>query len=99
MYIIPQETSQSACCIREGDLAYFMSDVMQLVDFHCLIHCIGRDGPVLWPPRSPDPTPANCYIGDGLEVMIYSKRVEHVAEFLRLTEAAAITLRHMTEMF
>jgi len=75
MYIVPQETSQSAYCIREGDLAYLMCDAMQFVDFHYLIRCIGRDGPVLWPPRSSDPTPANCYIGDYLEVMNYSKRV------------------------
>ena len=50
---------------------------------------IGRDGPMAWPPRSPDVTPMNFFLWDHIKALIYTSPVDSEEDFIaRIVEAA-----------
>lgn len=53
-------------------------------------HWIGRQGPVAWPPRSPDMTPLDYYLWGDMKQKIYSQPINTQAELqARIINCAA----------
>ncbi|KAJ8947217.1 hypothetical protein NQ318_001503 [Aromia moschata] len=46
-------------------------------------HWIGRDGPILWPPRSPDLTILDIYLWGRLKQIVYREPLENDEEQLK----------------
>ncbi|KAJ8948325.1 hypothetical protein NQ318_019309 [Aromia moschata] len=46
-------------------------------------HWIGRDGPILWPPRSPDLTILDFYLWGRLKQIVYREPLENDEEQLK----------------
>jgi hypothetical protein len=51
--------------------------------------CVGRDGPILWPPRSPDITPLDFFLWRYVKDIVYRTPVTSLDE-LKLRIVAAI---------
>ena len=52
--------------------------------------CIGRGGPIPWPPRSPDPTPLNFFLWGFVKDNVYRRRVSNIDDLkARITTAIA----------
>jgi hypothetical protein len=77
----------------------FTCDVKQFLYSRYPHRWMGRNGSVLWPPRSPDLTPADLYLWGHLKGIAYSERVKTRYELWRLIPAAAKTIRHMHLIF
>jgi hypothetical protein len=50
---VPLATEQSMRFIHDGAPAHFTRYTKQFLDSHCPDRFTGRNGPILWPPRSP----------------------------------------------
>jgi hypothetical protein len=62
---------QTMWFMHYGAPAHFTPDVKQFLDSH---YPDRRNGPVLWPPRSPDLTPVDLYLWGHLKDIVYSER-------------------------
>ncbi|GBP58036.1 hypothetical protein EVAR_39752_1 [Eumeta japonica] len=49
---------------------------------------IGRDGPIPWPPRSPDLTPLDFYVWGRAKELVYATEVQNVEDLRERIEAA-----------
>ena len=75
---------------HDGAPPHFSANVRALLDARYRNRWIGRGGPILWPPRSPDLTPLDFYYWGHLKNMIYQTPVESEVELIgRLVDAAA----------
>lgn len=54
---------------------------------------IGRDGPIPWPPRSPDLTPLDFYIWGRAKELVYATEVNTREELIRRIEEAFAMIR------
>jgi hypothetical protein len=68
---------------------HFTRDVKKILDYDYPDRWIGRNGPVLWPPWSPDLTPADFYLSNHLKGIVYLKRVNTRDDLWRLIQATA----------
>ncbi|KAJ8960170.1 hypothetical protein NQ318_003892 [Aromia moschata] len=53
-------------------------------------HWIGRDGPILWPPRSPDLTILDFYLWERLKQIVYREPLENDEEQLKTRTKSAV---------
>jgi len=61
---------------------------------------IGRGGPVLWPPRSPDLTPLDFYLWGTLKDKVYRTEVTSLEELVqRITNSVAEIRQSAQEIF
>ena len=59
---------------------------------------IGRDGPTLWPPRSPDITPLDFFLWGYVKDKVFSTPVRDITNLkARITDAFAIITEDMLE--
>lgn len=58
---------------HDGCPAHYSSNVKQYLDANYENRWIGRNGPVLWPARSPDLTPLDFYVWGRLKGLVYVK--------------------------
>jgi len=42
---------------------------------------LGRDGPVTWPPRSPDLTPLDYYLWGHMKTLVYETKVQSTSSY------------------
>lgn len=57
---------------------------------------IGRNGPILWPPRSPDLTPLDFYLWGRLKSLVYTVRIESIHQLKeRILQAFATVKEEM----
>lgn len=54
---------------------------------------IGRDGPISWPPRSPDLTPLDFYVWGRAKELVYATEVESQEDLRQRIEAAFVTIK------
>lgn len=54
---------------------------------------IGRDGPIPWPPRSPDLTPLDFYVWGRAKELVYATEVETRDDLVQRIEAAFMTIK------
>jgi hypothetical protein len=72
---------------------------MRYLDSHYPGRWIGRIGPVVWPPRSPDLTPADFYLWGHLKSIVYAQRCNTRDELWNAIEEAGRTIRNMPDVF
>ncbi|KAJ8959621.1 hypothetical protein NQ318_021807 [Aromia moschata] len=63
-----------------------------------LEHWIGRDGPILWPPRSPDLTILDFYLWGRLKQIVYREPLENDEEQLKTRIQNAVKSLSMEEI-
>jgi hypothetical protein len=80
---------------HDGAPAHSSRDVMRYLDSHYPGQCIGRNGPVVWPPQSPDLTPADFYLRGHLKCIFYAQRCNKRDELWNSIEVAGTTIRNM----
>jgi hypothetical protein len=59
----------------------------------------GRNGPAVWPPRSPDLTTADFYLWGHLKSVVYAQWCSTRDELWNAIEAAGTTIRNMPDVF
>jgi hypothetical protein len=92
-------TYQTMWALHDGAPAHSSRDVMRYLDSHYPRRWIGRNGSVVWPPRSPDLTPADFYLWGHLKSIVYAKRCNPRDELWNAIEAAVTTIRNMPDIF
>ena len=55
---------------------------------------LGRGGPIAWPPRSPDLTPMDYYLGGHMKTLVYETKVDSRAALRRRVFAAVQHIRN-----
>lgn len=76
---------------HDGAPAHFGNIIREYLDLTFGECWIGRGGPTLWPPRSPDLTPLDFYVWGRMKELVYSSPVENEIELVgRIVEAGAI---------
>jgi hypothetical protein len=74
-------------------------NVMRYLDTHYPDRLIGRNGRVVWPPRSPELTPAYFYLWGHLKTILFSQRCNTREELWNAIEAAGTIIRSMPDVF
>jgi hypothetical protein len=75
--------------MHDGAPPHFSNNVKDYLNNTYGRKWIGRNGPVKWPPRSPDLTPADFFLWGWMKAIVYSKRINTQEELRnRITEAA-----------
>ena len=83
---VPLQVRQRLWFQHEGAPAHFALDVNVLPN-----HCIGRGGPVQWPPCSPDLTPMDFFIWGEMKCLLYETLIDTPEELVaHVADAAAI---------
>ncbi|KAJ8937548.1 hypothetical protein NQ318_002765 [Aromia moschata] len=75
---------------QDGCLAHHAVTVRNWLNSEFNEHWIGRDGPILWPPRSPDLTILDFYLWGRLKQIVYSEPLENDEEHLKFYKSLSI---------
>nr|CAH7762191.1 unnamed protein product [Callosobruchus chinensis] len=101
---VPLNIRQSMWFMHDGAPPHFRREVRDYLNVTFPNRWIGRNGPVAWPPRSPDLTPCDFFLWGEMKRLVYHTEVNTVEELsVRITEAAAFirgtqsTLKACTE--
>ena len=73
---------------HDGAPAHFSSPVRNWLDMEYPGRWIGRGGPVLWPPRSPDLTPLDFFLWGHLKELVYRDLVTTESDLVARLHAA-----------
>lgn len=78
---------------HDGCPAHFSHQVTQYLNHNYPLRWIGRGGPILWPPRSPDLTPLDFFLWGHLKSVVYKSKVHSLEELRQriVDECAKIT--------
>jgi len=93
---VPLNLGRQMIFQHDGAPPHFSSAVKSWLDINFPNRWIGRNGPILWPPRSPDLTPLDFYLWGRLKDIVYSTAIrsrEHLIE--RLNEAVTTVRAEM----
>lgn len=60
---------------------------------------IGRNGPIFWPPRSPDLTPLDFYVWGFLKSEVYSVRIDTIEQLQDRIQSASSKIRQNLNNF
>lgn len=60
---------------------------------------IRRNGPIVWPPRSPDMTPLDFYLWGAMKALVYEVEIETREQLIERINEAAIAIRHNMRTF
>ena len=83
---------------QDGALPHWGSDVRRFLDATFLNRWIGRDGPTLWPPRSPDITPLDLFLWLYVKDKVFSTPVPDITNLkARITDVFATITEDMLE--
>ena len=59
---------------------------------------LGRGGPILWPPRSPDLSPLDFFLGGYIKNVVYAETVRNIQHLQdRITSATETVTRDMIQ--
>ncbi|KAJ8949886.1 hypothetical protein NQ318_010520 [Aromia moschata] len=83
MNLLFQQTVSFPLSIADGCPAHHAITLRNWLNSEFNEHWIGRDGPVLWPPRSPDLTILDFYLWGRLKQIIYREPLENDEEQLK----------------
>lgn len=74
--------------MQDGAPPHFAKEIRDFLDQTYPGRWIGRSGPILWPPRSPDMTPCDFFLWAHIKRQVYARRPETLDELrLYITEA------------
>lgn len=85
---VPEEYLINLHYQHDGAPAHFHREVRAHLDREHPGRWIGRNGPILWPPRSPDLTPLDFYLWGDIKRRVYEQPSETVAELRQKIERA-----------
>lgn len=86
---IPLEARHNTWFQHDGAPTHFGTIVREFLNNTYGRRCIGRGGPVHWPPRSPDLTPLDFFVWGHMKSLVYSSPVRDEMDLVaRVTEAA-----------
>jgi len=85
LYVAPQLEEFHSWIIfqQNGAPPHWGSDVRRFLDPTFPNRWIGRDGPTLWPPRSPDITPLDFFLWQYVKDKVFSTPVPDITSFVR----------------
>jgi hypothetical protein len=77
LYLLPQlEDRQSNMPFQQdGASAHWAHIIRKCLDMHFSGRWVGRDGPILWPPRPPDITPLDFFLWAYVKDIVYKTPV------------------------
>lgn len=88
---VPEEVRQSHWLQNDGCPAHYAANVRVYLNATYPNKWIGRLGPILWPPRSPDLNPLDFFYWGCLKEQVYFKPISSLDELrCRVQEAASI---------
>ena len=84
---------------HDGAPPYYTRHVREFLNGSFPKRWLGRDGPVAWPPRSPDLTPMYYYLWGHMKIVVYETKVDSRAALRRRVFAAAQHIRNHPQHF
>lgn len=78
---------------QDGAPAHFGLIVREWLDNNFPGRWIGRNGPIAWPPRSPDLTPLDFYLWGFMKAQVYAVAIDTKEQLLQRIEDAAVLVR------
>lgn len=90
---IPLEIRQTMIYQNDGCPAHFARPVREYFDRNYRNRWIGRNGPILWPARSPDITPVDFYVWGRLKQLVYDEEIVTRDHLVRKINAACEQLK------
>jgi hypothetical protein len=90
-------TLQTVWVLNHGTPVHSSRDIMQYLHSNYTVRCIGRNGPVLWPPRSPEFTSSDLRLWSHLDSIVKAQGCNAWDELWNAIEAAG-TIRNMRDM-
>lgn len=79
---------------QDGAPPHFGINVRTYLNNNFANRWIGRGGPVLWPPRSPDLTPLDYYLWGHMKSLVYSNKPQTREELIQNIMVAAASIRN-----
>lgn len=92
---IPEELRQSYWLQNDGCPAHYAVSVRAYLNDRFPGRWIGRLGPILWPPRSPDLNPLDFFYWGCIKEKVYSRPIRSLEELQARIEAAAIEITEL----
>lgn len=89
---VPQELKESHWLQNDGCPAHYAVPVRAYLNARYPGRWIGRLGPILWPPRSPDLNPLDFFYWGCIKEIVYSKPIRSLEELRNRVEAAALQI-------
>lgn len=87
---VPLETRRNMWLHNDGCPAHFATAVRRHLNEEYPERWIGRLGPILWPPRSPDLNPLDFFYWGCLKDIVYATPITNIEDLRRrINEAAA----------
>lgn len=78
---------------QDGAPAHYGAQVRRWLNLNYRYRWIGRNGPIAWPPRSPDLTPLDFYVWGYMKSEVYAVEIQTREQLLIRIENAAIKIR------
>lgn len=78
---------------QDGAPAHYSREVVQWLNENYPERWIGRNGPILWPARSPDLTPMDFYVWGFLKAHVYESVIETREQLIQRIENACAKIR------
>ena len=82
---------------QDGAPAHYGRIVQEWLNHNYPHRWIGRNGPIAWPPRSPDLTPLDFYLWGHLKDLVYSAEIQTREQLVQRIEDAAIVIRQQLQ--
>lgn len=79
---------------HDGAPAHYGRNVRRWLDEHYPNRWIGRNGPISWPPRSPDLNPLDFYLWGYLKSLVYVTEIDTREDLLQRINVAANHIRN-----
>jgi hypothetical protein len=83
--------------MHDGALAHFSLCAPRHLNARYRGHWIGRGGPIVWPPRSPDQNPLDFFLSGYLKSLVYSTAVNDAASPPGILERVRSSMRRRAE--
>lgn len=90
---VPLNIRQAMWLLQDGAPAHFRREVREFLDIRYPNRWIGRNGPVAWPPRSPDLNPCDFFLWGYMKSLVFKTPIDTQEELIARIEQAAATVR------
>lgn len=95
---VPLATRINMWYLHDGAPAHYINEVREWLNQHFPRKWIGRNGPVLWPPRSPDLNSCDFFLWGHMKQLVYATPVNSVEELTNRIHDVAAAIRANPDM-